>query len=108
MKVDLPDWVDPEAWAGWVEMRKKIKAPLTKRAVTLNLNKLEKLRDDGENPTAVLDQSTERAWRGLFPVHDSNGSGAAPRGRPSAAAHRRANLDKLLGPGKPEEDDVPY
>ena len=65
----LPSWIDVEAWDGFVEMRKQIKAPLTKRAANLTLRKLEDLRRDGYDPTEVLDQSTQRCWRGVFPVY---------------------------------------
>jgi hypothetical protein len=64
----LPDWVDLEAWAGFVTMRKAIKAPLTDRAATLTINKLKQLREEGYDPNEALDQSTQRCWRGIFPV----------------------------------------
>lgn len=64
----LPAWIPAEAWAGYVEMRKKIKKPMTDRAVTLAINTLDKLRAEGSDPGAVLDQSTLNAWQGLFAV----------------------------------------
>src|SRR5262249_18536393 len=51
------DWIPTEAWAGFIEMRKKIRGPLTDRAVALIVTELEKLRASGEDPGAVLDQS---------------------------------------------------
>lgn len=63
----LPDWIPAEAWAGYVEMRKAIKKPLkTDRAINLAINTLERLRADGNDPGAVLDQSTLHGWQGLF------------------------------------------
>ena len=73
-KPDLPDWIDPEAWKAWSEFRKKIKAPLTDRAIRLHIATLSKLKAEGSDPTKVIDQSIERGWRGLFPVKgDSKG-----------------------------------
>jgi hypothetical protein len=72
-KFVLPDWIPADAWAGFVDMRKKLKAPLTPRAITLLMGKLEELRTQGNEPGAVLDQSTERAWRGVFALHNLNG-----------------------------------
>lgn len=66
--IALPDWLPIEAWAGFVEMRKRVKAPLTDRAVLLSLGELEKLRAQGQDVTAVLEQSTMNAWKGLFPI----------------------------------------
>ena len=66
----IPDWIPAEAWAGYVEMRKEtLKKPLkTDRAINLAINTLARLRDDGNDPGAVLDQSTLNGWQGLFAV----------------------------------------
>lgn len=64
----LPDWIPSDAWAGYQEMRKKIKKPMTDRAVSLAIGTLEKLRAEGNDPGAVLDQSTLNSWQGLFPI----------------------------------------
>jgi|SRR5882724_5539299 len=66
----IPEWLPKDAWAGWIEMRKKMRnVPLTERAIRLTLNELERLRMQGYDPAQVLDQSTQRGWRGVFPVH---------------------------------------
>jgi hypothetical protein len=67
----LPDWLPEEPWKAWLEVRSKNKAPNTPRALTLALGVLEKLRADGQDPVAVLEQSTLRGWRGLFPIAGS-------------------------------------
>lgn len=65
----LPDWIPADAWAGYVEMRVTIKKPLkTERAINLAINTLDRLRADGNDPAAVLDQSTLNSWQGLFAV----------------------------------------
>lgn len=77
-----PDWLPLDAWQGFVDMRKKLKAPLTPRAITLLMGKLDELRTQGNDPGAVLDQSTERAWRGVFAL--KNGNGGYQNGKQSA------------------------
>lgn len=67
-KVEVPEWVPGDAWKAWLEVRPKVKAPNTPRALTLAIRELEKLRADGHDPRAVLEQSTVRGYRGLFPV----------------------------------------
>lgn len=64
----LPDWIPADAWNGFLEMRKRIKKPLTDRAMTLAVGTLERLRAQGQDPAAVLDQSTLNTWQGLFAV----------------------------------------
>lgn len=62
----IPDWVPADAWAGFLAMRKAIKKPLTPRAVGLIIAKLERLQAAGNDPGAVLDQSTAACWQGVF------------------------------------------
>lgn len=71
----LPDWVPAEPWSDWLEVRRKIKAPNTAKAMSLAVKALEKLRDDGDDPAEVLNQSVMRGWRGIFPI---NGKQKAP------------------------------
>lgn len=67
-QVDLPEWVPAEPWAGWLEVRRKLRAPNTARALELAIRELDKLRALGQSPREVLEQSTARGWRGLFPI----------------------------------------
>ena len=69
----LPDWVPIDAWQGFEEMRKKIRKPLTDRARKLILAELKKLGDD---PVALLNQSVQNSWSGIFPLKvKSSGDG---------------------------------
>lgn len=72
--VEIPDWIPPDAWAGYVAMRRAIRKPLTGRAIALAVQKLAALADDGHPPGEVLDQSTAASWQGLFALKD-NGNG---------------------------------
>ena len=71
--IALPDWVSPEAWQGYCEMRKRKRAPMTERAEALVLKKLEQLRLSGQDPNAVLDQSTQNAWIDVFELKNRDG-----------------------------------
>lgn len=59
----------------YVEMRKKIKKPMTPRAINLAMNKLEKLASndimevfDTDTAIKILEQSIFNSWQGLFPL----------------------------------------
>ena len=69
---ELPPWVDAQAWGDFVAMRKAIRKPMTDAAKRLAVAELAKLRDQGEDPTEVMRQSTFRSWQGLFPVKDEH------------------------------------
>lgn len=64
------DWIDPDSWSAFVEMRKKAKAPLTAYAEKLIMRELCKLKAAGHDPQACLDQSIMNGWRDVFPVRD--------------------------------------
>jgi len=66
-----------KAFSDYVEMRKKIKKPMSDRAVELAMEKLIKL-SGGNNDTAIeiLNQSVMNSWQGLFELKQQSRSGA--------------------------------
>ena len=78
-KLSPPDWLPTESWEMWDRFRKKKSAKAwTEDAKQLGLRKLAQLRDEGHDPTEVIEQSIERGWTGLFPVKTNK-----PFGRPA-------------------------
>lgn len=59
------------AFTDYVEMRKKIKHPMTERAIELAMKRLDDM-SNGDNDVAVqiLDQSVLNSWKGLFPLKE--------------------------------------
>lgn len=82
------EWIDPESWDAFREMRKKIKAPMTPYAEKLIVRELVKLKSCGHDPQACLDQSIANCWRDVFPLRDKGLSSAA-----SSADETRAYLE---------------
>ena len=70
----LPDWIDPCDWSDFEELRLAKKKPLTERARSLNLSKLEALKSQGYNAAEVIQQSIMRGWDGFFPVKNQKSS----------------------------------
>ena len=57
----------------FAEMRKKMRKPLTDRALALTRSELEKLAPgDDEKKIAILNQSIQRGWQGVFPLKDEH------------------------------------
>lgn len=80
----LPDWVPVDAWDAFLAMRKAIRKPVASSAWPLALQKLEHLRAAGNDPRAVLEQSTLNSWQGLFEVKEGHAlARASPPGPPS-------------------------
>lgn len=86
------------AFADFAEMRKRIKAPLTPRAETLTVNNLRKLATKGGEFNArlavsILNQSTQRSWRGLFQLRDDDAQ-KAPAAHPAQKPNAFHNFDE--------------
>jgi uncharacterized protein YdaU (DUF1376 family) len=69
----LPDWLPESAWADWHAFRNQRKG-WTHKARELSLATLTKLRTKGHDPTAVIEQSIERGWTGLFEPKNESGN----------------------------------
>jgi uncharacterized protein YdaU (DUF1376 family) len=73
-----PDWVPTDAWTAWLEVRRKKRVPNTDEALRLSVLDLERFRDAGHDPRAVLEQSTKRGWQGLFELKAEAQAQATP------------------------------
>jgi hypothetical protein len=79
------EWISAESWAAFIEMRRRIRAPLTPYAEKLICRELCRLKSLGHDPQACLDQSIMLAWRDVFP----------PRDRASAIGRGTGELEAL-------------
>lgn len=75
----LPEWLPDSTWNDWHNFRNARKGWTTK-ARELSLRTLGELRAAGHDPRAVIEQSIERGWTGLFPIRqqDTRGSPKPP------------------------------
>lgn len=65
-----------DAILSFIEFRKKIRKPMTDRAVELMINKLNKIADSPPEQIEILNQSIMNGWTGIFPLKkgaESNG-----------------------------------
>lgn len=95
----LPEWLPQDAWAGYVEMRKRIRKQMTPRARTLVLQALDKMRAKGIDVSQALDNSTRNSWVDVYEPKDATvGSDAQKRGSDAyAAAHKSATWWREAG-----------
>ena len=85
--IKLPDWLDKQIWQDYINHRKQIKSKMTKKAEELAIKKLEKFRDNGNDPVAVIEQTIMQGWKGLFELKD---------GKQGANNNNLENLGKNL------------
>lgn len=103
-KPEAPDWIDPALWSDWEAHRREIGKALKPTTTKHQINQLNKLRTDGQDPDACIRQSLANGWTGIFAVkHERSGTngrgGRPPRGGrtlPSASP----------APGQPEGTDL--
>lgn len=69
----LPEWINPDKWDAFMEVRKKKKAAQTDYAKKLIINELTRLRAAGDDPNQVLEKSIINSWKDVYPLKDKNG-----------------------------------
>lgn len=100
----LPSWLPESEWQEYLQFRKEMKAPMSDLAQTKAINKLDKLRREGNPPADVIDQSIANGWKGLFHVkgESKRANGHAP--------NPHADMDDCAGkvyiPAPPPDADT--
>ena len=111
----LPDWVPASTWSEFEDFRTEIGKPLTPTSRTAVLRELGRLRGEGHDPQAVIEQSVLRGWHGPYPLRRQGQSAGARRNgqrgaaRPSSVHDERAaTLAALTGGihGGNRNDDI--
>lgn len=90
----LPPGVSDEIWQAFVEHRRKLRKPMTDRAAKLILAKIAAI---GQNPSAVIEQSIERGWAGVFTLDASKGH---HHGKSDAIATTRRLMEAAMAEEK--------
>lgn len=89
---------DPElndAIAEFVKFRKGIKKPMSDRAITLMMNKLESLSHDKHEQVQILNQSIMQGWTGLYALKDDGKSRGQPKPNSFADFKQTDNTEQL-------------
>ncbi len=69
---DIGDTRLEEAMNDFIEFRKKIKSPMTDRAIQLAIKKLKKLSNSVDEQVEIINQSIMNGWKGLFELKRNN------------------------------------
>jgi phage replication O-like protein O len=76
-EIVFPDFISPFTWESFKEYRKKIKKPLTEKAIELTIKKLIAYHAKGHNVNEILETSIVNGWTGIFEPR-SNGNSSGP------------------------------
>jgi len=107
--IELPDWLDRDAWVMWVKDRSKRGKPVTEKAAELQVAQLAEYLGQGHLPEAVIAHSIAGGFQGLYPKRGQAVAGSAPlqsfEERADAAA--RGKVDRLIhGTSDTRQPDV--
>jgi len=94
--ISLPDWLNFESWAEFVQHRKDIKKPLTHLAAKKNLAVLEKFKDQQKQ---IIDTTIANRWTGLFSLKNGEANHAKSYPRKLTAVERVRAAGGLDKPG---------
>ena len=81
----------------FIEFRKKIRAPMTDRAIQLFHTQLDKLAPDDVTKIAIINQSIVQGWKGVFPLKtdDKKPSKVPQNGNFEQRKHPKEYFDEL-------------
>ncbi len=93
--IDLPEWLDRGLWQRWCKDRADRKKPITEEGARAQVAQLDKHRESGREPQAVLEHAMASGHQGLYPPAANSGA----RGPPPAIsqAEKIAEASRLLG-----------
>lgn len=81
-----PEWINPEVWEAFLQMRIAKKAPPTNYALNLIIKDLEKFKASGHNPDDVIRLSIKNNWTAVYepkPQRNNGQQSQAPKSNPA-------------------------
>jgi len=78
---ELPLWVDPDLWDAYLDVRKKKRAVMTKRALEGIVKRLAEFGDKGWEPMEILGNSVRSNWIDVFEPKTGGTNGTGKRNK---------------------------
>lgn len=70
---ELPDWMPADLWKDFVEHRKKLRKPMTERAMRGVLRDIDELRDRGFQVEPLVDMAIKKGWLTVYEPNKPRG-----------------------------------
>jgi biotin operon repressor len=82
------EWLDDGIWAEWVDHKRKVRASVSERALRKNIADLK--NHGTEKANAIIEQSLDNGWKGLFELKSNTGISQTESDRLKASGLRFA------------------
>jgi uncharacterized protein YdaU (DUF1376 family) len=108
LELTFPTWWPGEEWAAFVQLRQKLKKPLTDFAIGLMVKDVTAWKAKGQDPAAIFQQSLRKSWQD---VYELKGLAAGPGAVTAAPSETDAPLDlwvwrlETFHHGRHDDDD---
>lgn len=101
-EIDIPDDLDLQAWATWIDYRKKSGKALKQVSWPAAMKALVK---HGQNQMAVVEQSISNGWQGLFDIKTTTAAQTQQSFRERDELAKRKAYEERTGRKWPERQD---
>lgn len=75
----LPPDIDRDLWRDFIDLRKKLKAQNTERAINTLISDLTEFQLQGMDPNEVIERSIVNSWKGVYPLKQRGGTHGTSR-----------------------------
>ena len=89
----LPEWVPSDAWHAYLQSRQAQRASVAAWQIPLLLKQLDRLRQAGNDPGEVVEQSARSGYKDFFPV---KAHATHQRNRPETAREHHARISEYI------------
>jgi phage replication O-like protein O len=102
-EIILPAFIKKETLDAFIDMRSKIKKPITDHAVNLLINKLSKLKEQGYDPEDLLNDAIMNSWQGIVIKKQGGNNGTG-----NGSGFDRSKQPAFTKTGNAQSDGTPW
>lgn len=103
--ITLPSYLDASLWDDFLDIRTKLKAKNTDRALKTLINQLEEFRRKGHDPNKIIETSVTNSWKGVFEPKGGTSEKPNQTFNDTYREHERKAKEYLESLEREDEDD---
>jgi DNA-binding transcriptional regulator YhcF (GntR family) len=96
----LPDWMPKDLWDDFLAMRAKLRAVNSDKALSLLVQKIEKLKMQGHDPTALIEAAILNSWKSVYEPKENHNAANRTGNRQGHGRHQPTKTERLIEAAK--------